>query len=221
MKALESWQSYMQLLPWWVPPITQPTPELFSSKGCCTQHTESYTIKEWTHLQGILIIRKRKRVSKESVKVFDFWVSWRTIDMLEVLRSHVHETSVVQINPEGTKQKEEIETHSKLKYIKWYAQIPKIGKRHLIDKRLGWKEFFVEDNRLTHVNINFTKVKVGKTLLFKVKYEIQYLTLKPWYISTYWKVNGLAKNRKDRTTVIAFLPVVTVGKRVRCISLSW
>lgn len=31
--------------------------------------------------------------------------------------------------------------------------------------------------------------------------------------STYWNVNGLAKNINERTMVIAFLPVVTVGRK--------
>lgn len=34
---------------------------------------------------------------------------------------------------------------------------------------------------------------------------------KNWVKSTYWNVNGLAKNINESTMVIAFLPVVTVG----------
>lgn len=44
-----------------------------------------------------------------------------------------------------------------------------------------------------------------------IKNVIFYKIYKPPFktINTYWNVNGFAKNKKESTMVIAFLPVVT------------
>lgn len=50
----------------------------------------------------------------------------------------------------------------------------------------------------------FCYISMIKNVIFYKIYQAPFKT-----INTYWNVNGFAKNKKESTMVIAFLPVVT------------